>query len=403
MIKFLLALLILVFSFSSVFAAPSVTPTSKFKMYTTGTWQGFHQGNSNGATAGIASGFQNANSNLLMWVNLLDGVDVYADYYISVPPHAGQFYGDEGYVKVSKLPGENPVANVLNGLLFDRGIEVKAGQFELDYGNNHFVRSNNAVTDQNPLIGNYLVDADVVEFGLEMIGGFFGGAKWVLGVANGVNSQGFNSGKSYSLHAKIGYDNGLALSGYRADQCNADSTTAGLFRGPRNGSEYAAPTVGTSSILTGSGAGNLTLGQGKDVSGAQIDFAFGNKVLDIKGMVGYADDAGCIVSSKEVDDQWMYYGVEARLNTANPDFYLAARYSGAYTKMFLGAAQDGATVDRFQAGFGYTPWEDTLFKTELVYEKYNKFTKTYTGDPYFYGVITQISTAFTLFDNLAKK
>ena len=93
------------------------------------------------------------------------GIDVYFDLYLSSSHHVGEVTDHEGFIYISLLPDDYNIGN-LNKIL--KYIDIKAGHFELDFGNQHLFRSDNADVQRNPLIGNYIVDANTVAPAFEL-------------------------------------------------------------------------------------------------------------------------------------------------------------------------------------------------------------------------------------------
>ncbi|MBQ0739987.1 hypothetical protein J9332_37440, partial [Aquimarina celericrescens] len=77
---------------------------------------------------------------------------------------------------------------------------------EINYGDAHFTRSDNAATIYNPFIGNYLMDSFTTEVGFEA---YYRNNGWLamLGVTNGkLNQSVEETNTKPSFLAKFGYD-----------------------------------------------------------------------------------------------------------------------------------------------------------------------------------------------------
>lgn len=82
---------------------------------------------------------------------------------------------------------------------------IKIGHNEINYGDAHFRRSDNANALTNPFVGNLLMDAYATMVFAEVYyqrDGFI----TMVGATNGRLNQNANSGTSPSLYAKLGYD-----------------------------------------------------------------------------------------------------------------------------------------------------------------------------------------------------
>lgn len=359
-------------------------------------WQALENQNDAGTLPNLVPGFQAALGNLHLNLALAEGIDVYAELYMSSKHHPGQVMDREGWVKISGLPERWDLFGV--GPLFER-VNVKAGHFEVDFGNQHLYRSDNAQVQRNPLIGNYVVDPNTVEAGVELMGRE-GAFYWVAGYGSGVTVEDFQPGKGHSLHAKAGLSPAdtafdVAASVYRADHSGNPTgypnrgSAEELFSGNRSGSRYSGV------INLGSpDAGQLNLGRGQDVLAWQLDGAWRTDALRLSGLLGRMRDADLNGSEPgEPREEWWYYGVEAKYNLLFDIVYVAGRYSGARVPTYRGAESDGR-VDRFQAGLGYWLLQDAiLFKFEYVNQKYRNFDQVFADNPRFSGILVEGSVS----------
>lgn len=359
-------------------------------------WQALTHENEAGTLGDLSTGFQAALGNFHLYAGLAEGIDVYAELYLSSKHHAGYVMDREGWVRISRLPdgwdllGLNPVFEHL---------DIKAGHFEVDFGNQHLYRSDNAQVQRNPLIGNPVVDPNVVEAGLEVTG-YLGDAYLLAGLGSGVTVEDFQDGRGYSKHLKLGLvpdDSAyhVAASLYAADHSGNptgypnDGSAASLFSGNRSGSRYSGV------IRTGSAdAGQLNVGRGQDVLAWQFDAAYRGYPVELDGFVGWMEDVDLNGSEEgEPREAWTYYGLATRVDLMFDMLYLAGRYSGATTSEFRGQVVD-ARVDRFQFGLGYRLVEQMLFKVEYVTQAYDGFPAVYQDDPSFDGFLIEGSVSF---------
>ncbi len=266
-------------------------PKLRIGLDAVGVWQALSQKYEPDTLAKLPTGFQAAVGNMHFNATIVEGIDVYFELYLSSKPHAGQVYDREGYVYISKFP---KYLNIFNINKVFKYIDIKAGHFEVDFGNQHLIRSDNAQVQKNPLIGNYVVDPNTVEFGVELIGKY----KWfnaLFGVGSGVTVENFLPGRKYSTHGKIWIEPenklfNLAGSVYRVNQ--PGKLSAGrmtifteLFSGNRSGSRYSGVVEG------GPEAGQIKLGKGQNLTAWQIDAAFNKSPISLSGMFGWGKDA----------------------------------------------------------------------------------------------------------------
>lgn len=120
---------------------------------------------------------------------------------------------------------------------------IRVGMDEINYGDTHFRRSDNAGAIYNPFVGNYIMDSFTTEpFGevTLMKSGFLG----VVGLTNGRLNQSPTPGDDgFSVYAKVGYDRQLdedlrvRLTGSYYSS-SSKSTRDYLYNGDRAGARY---------------------------------------------------------------------------------------------------------------------------------------------------------------------
>jgi len=133
-------------------------------------------------------------------------------------------------------------------------VTIKIGQFDVDYGDQHYQRSDGGNTIYNPFMDNYIMDEFATEIGGELyyhtkcglfaMGGITNGEldPTVLGATKIDSATGQPNLYDPAYHAKIGYDKQLSsnfrlrISGSGYIDQSANSNT--LFGGDRTGSHY---------------------------------------------------------------------------------------------------------------------------------------------------------------------
>lgn len=373
-------------------------PPVKIRVLTVGAWQSLQQKNDNGSLPQIESGFQAALANLELFTTITPGIDVYADFYLSSRRHLGTLYAREGYLMISKLPENLNVLNI-NGKVF-KYFRIKGGHFEIDFGHQHLFRSDNADIYRNPLIGNYVVDPNTVEGGVELLGDF-GWLHLVGGIGNGVTTERFTDGRDYSEHGKILIEPAnkrffLAGSVYRVH--HSSNATTELFTALRSGSRYAG-VFGPNSLDSDPDAGQVFMGRGYDVTAYQFDAGVKVSRLSLSGLWGWYRDADTNsgITAGTPAEKWTYWGAEAKVDVTSRVF-AATRYSAARSSIIRGVEQDGQ-VGRLQVGAGYKIADGMLIKAEYVDQRYRDFkgtNQTYLGalNPRFRGFITEFGVKF---------
>ncbi|MDX5326512.1 MAG: hypothetical protein LPK80_09655, partial [Bacteroidota bacterium] len=109
----------------------------------------------------LAPGFNLATANLNFDVQLADGIRVAIESYMSARHHP-EFWVKGGYIQFDKLPMFD------NTDWFTDYVTVKIGHMEVNYGDQHFRRSDNGNVAYNAFVGNYIVDQFATEIGGEV-------------------------------------------------------------------------------------------------------------------------------------------------------------------------------------------------------------------------------------------
>jgi hypothetical protein len=349
-------------------------------------------------------GFQTAWGDLAFLADIGNGdMLVFFDLYISSRPHPSTTYGNEGYILVHQLPDAEGPTDWLNNTLF-KYVSVKMGHFEIDYGDFHYRRSDNAWVQRNPLIGNTIIDPDVEEIGMEI----FSKPQllnWLVGISSGTTTENLNEGRGVaSVHGKlwseITEDLRLSASGYYVDHSDnpvsgPGSTKGSLFSGRRSGGVYGA-------VLNGGNApGEVLPGKDQLVTSVQGDLSYTPGRWEFYGNLGWMEDADINGSGPGSPSESWTYGMAEAVYHFTPRVYAAGRYSVALANQVNGTSSQG-NVQRVQLGGGYWVTRRMLAKVEGVYQAYNEFdfddglvsgVDAVLG-PEFYGVIFEVSFAF---------
>lgn len=329
-----------------------------------------------------------------------DDFEVYFDLYLASRGHETTTYGHQGFILLRRLPG--PLAPVTDPIF--RFINVKAGAFEIDYGDQWMWRSNNADVQANPLIGNSVIDSETTEIGAEIFNDE-NRFNWLVGVGNGDTQTGFNDGKGFSAHAKLwGYpleSLRLSLSGYYADHTGDGTgypnggTKSRLFSGNRSGAAYSDLFAG------GHESGQVAPKNGQKVLAGQFDLTGRWGPFELYANAGYTKDADTNGDAEgEPEEAWEYHTAQAVWHF-NKVFYAAARYSGAFA-LKLNDQDSSGTVNRYQGGLGLWLTEGMLLKGEYVYQNLSGFDEAdgmVAGvqayrDPSFNGAVFEASYQF---------
>jgi hypothetical protein len=107
----------------------------------------------------IGHGFNNAVANLYLNAQLARGLRVEVTTFLSSRHHQDAWVKD-GYLLVDASPID---VDVLNSIM--KYLTLKVGHFEVDYGDEHYRRTDNGLAMYNPFVGNFIMDAFTTEIG----------------------------------------------------------------------------------------------------------------------------------------------------------------------------------------------------------------------------------------------
>lgn len=364
-------------------------PSLEVGVETAGILQDLTQKNQSNTLPEVPAGFQSAVGNVFVNSRITSGIDVYFELYLSSKHHEGYVMDHQGFIYLSKLPDNLNVLG-LNSLF--KYIDLKAGAFDIDYGNWHSIRSDNGRVQRNPFIGNYIVDANTEEPGIEVIA-HTGPFEEVLGVSNGTTTGDFKPNRGTAVHGKLRLrlqDRlDVAASVYRVNHSGNptgypnNGSYSSLYDGIRGGSRYSGVLGG------GAEVGQITPGNGQDVFAWQVDGSYLMRPLRFFGMIGVADDFDSNGSAAGTPaDNWSYFGGETEWYFT-PQVYLGGRYSEADARQ-LNGVDSNAKSYRIQLGGGYWLLDSILIKLEYVNQHY----KNFMDNQQFSGVLTEFSVKF---------
>ncbi|HKL03220.1 MAG TPA: hypothetical protein VJ911_06070, partial [Cryomorphaceae bacterium] len=166
-------------------------------------FQGLSQENDANNLQNLESNFNLATSNLDLDVALASGLRMHLRTYLSSQHHP-EPYVKGGYMQVDRLDfiSEGLASGLMENLRF------KVGHMELNYGDNHFRRTDNAAAIHNPFVGNYIMDS----FTTEVAGEVYyhnNGIMAMFGLSNGKLNQSVEESDittKPTVYGKLAYD-----------------------------------------------------------------------------------------------------------------------------------------------------------------------------------------------------
>ena len=330
----------------------------------------------------LTSNFNLPTANLNFDVQLAEGMRMHLRTYLSSRHHT-EAYVKGGYMQIDQLDF------IQEGLLSDvmEILTIKVGMDEINYGDAHFRRSDNAAAILNPFVGNYIMDNFTTEPYME-----FTVQKdailVVAGATNGrLNQSPMSGDDGFVVYGKAGYDS----------QVNED------LRVRLTGSIYTSSDKGTRDyIYGGDRAGSRYYGvmDGGDFSGRfnpryayQTAFQVnpfvkfqGLEFFGVFEMVNNGADAG---------GGFTQLGAEAiyRLGD-NEDFYIGGRFNSVSGELVDGAPSQ--EISRINVGGGWFLTNNVLTKLEYVMQSYSGdgWVGSVYEDGEFSGVMIEAVIAF---------
>jgi hypothetical protein len=355
--------------------------------------------------AKVSPGFQNAFGDLgfIAKFGRNQEIEVVFDMYLSSRNHPSQTYGNEGYIVLRGVPENLESLKFLEPIL--EKVDIKAGHMLVDFGDASGHRTNNAIAQKNPLVGNFVIDPNIVSIGMQASSKPNGRYGWLVGVSNGTTTEDWNVGRGFAYNGKLIFypvkSLRTSVSYIGTDQSDNPTKAAGgssmqMFTGNRSGERYAGILGG------GQAPGNVFPQAGEKFSAAQVDVTFDNgSPLELYGHYGITQDKdinGTAAGTPE--EKWTYFAGDV-VYRFTPALYAAARYSNASTDMLAGSSSDGR-VDRIQVGGGLWLTRNLLVKMEYVHQQYDGFAVGQVvnngiqawKNPSFSGVISEVSFSF---------
>lgn len=316
-------------------------------------FQGLSQTNSGDSLPELTSNFNLPTANLNLDVQLDDGLRMHLRTYLSSRHHT-EAYVKGGYLQMDKLDFVNE--GFLAGLM--DFTTIKVGMDEINYGDTHFRRTDNAHALLNPFVGNYIMDAFTTEPFAELTlqpSDFL----VVVGASNGrLNQKPTPGDDGVALYAKLGYDSDLGDNlRLRLTGSIYHSTKSGtrdyIYGGDRAGSRYYE-------VLDASDFSGRYNPRFAYMTAIQINPFVKFQGLEVFGVLEFANNGDA-----EVGGGFNQFGAEALYRFGGSEqLYVGGRYntvSGENT-------EDGATrkLDRLNVGGGWFMTPNVLTKLEYV-------------------------------------
>jgi len=360
----------------------------------------------------ITAGFQTAQANLFMDVQLADGIRLNVTSYLS-SKHHNETWVKGGYIQFDKLPFKGQIWSDIMKVT-----TIKVGHFEVDYGDEHYRRSDGGQALYNPFMEGNVMDEYATEIGGEVYvkkNGLFG----MFGLTNGMIKGNIDSlyalsnpdgdlHKSPSILLKAGFDKKIAdnvrlrlTASYYGNQSCGGNT---LFGGDRTGSNYQYVMELNSanpSSTTGAGTPLAFSGRFNPSFGKKINAFMFNAFVKAGGfeLFGTAETSSGRTASETSTRSANQYAVDAvyRFGAAE-NLFLGARYNTVSAQLANSKAityTGNVNINRVALAGGWFATKNVLIKAEYVNQVYDNFpTADYRSSGKFYGYVVEAVVGF---------
>ncbi|WP_428329497.1 hypothetical protein [Mucilaginibacter sp.] len=360
----------------------------------------------------LTDGFNLPMANLNVDVQLADGIRLNLTSYLATRHHEDTWVKG-GYIQFDKL-------TFLHSDLIDqimKSFTVKIGQNDVDYGDQHFRRSDGGNTIYNPFVENYIMDEFATETGAEVYYHHPSGLFLMGGVTNGELNEtvvapvkidsATKKVNQYApaFHGKIGFDKQLnadtriRLSGSFYSVSSANSST--LFGGDRTGSHYyyVMENQNVANGTTLSNAVDYSPFSGRFNPGfsEEVHTYMGNLFLKYKGLefFGTYENAKGRSITESTNRRATQYAADViyRFPENKENFWLGVRYN-TVTAALQGITPD-VTINRTVGSAGWFMTKNIMMKVEYVNQVYKNYPDTnILNGGKFDGVMLEAAIAF---------
>jgi hypothetical protein len=347
----------------------------------------------------MGHGFNTALANGYLNAQVAPGIRVAMTSYLS-SRHHNETWVKDGYALIDESPIDNPILNKIM-----RYTTLKVGHFEINYGDQHFRRTDGGQSLFNPFVGNYVTDAFTTEIGGELYvrdHGFLGMFSMTGGEIKGTVEAPVKRSPAYIT--KFGFDKQFSptlrtrLTASSYNHKTAASST--LYTGSRTGSRYFDVLENTvSSISTNAWSGEVRPGFSSRVNAYVINPFIKYRGLEFFGNIetasGFSGYPGLVGSTADtLTRTWRQLAGDVTYRFWNEKLYVAARWNQAGGQISNTILND-VTVRRNQYAAGWYVNPMMLMKLEYVNQKYLDFpTSDIRNGGQFKGFMIESTLAF---------
>ena len=360
----------------------------------------------------LSNGFDLPMANLNVDAQLEDGIRMNITVYLATRHHEDTWVKG-GYIQFDKLLFLH--SDLVDQLM--KSFTIKIGQNDIDYGDQHYRRSDGGNTIYNPFVENYIMDEFATEIGAEVYYHSKSGLFLMGGISNGeLDPTVITATKIDSLtgqpnkydpafHGKIGFDKQInqdfrfrATGSFYTVSSDNSST---LFGGDRTGSHYfdvmENQAVANATVLSDENDYSAFSGRLNPGFSEELHTYMGNLFLKYDGLefFGTIEDAHGRAITERVNRQATQYAADLiyRFPQGKENLWVGFRYN-TVTALLQGNTSN-ITVNREAGSFGWFLTKNILMKAEYVNQDYlNYATNNILNGGNFHGAVLEASIGF---------
>lgn len=360
----------------------------------------------------LTNGFDLPMANLNVDAQLADGIRMNITVYLATRHHEDTWVKG-GYIQFDKLLFLH--SDLVNELM--KSFTIKIGQNDIDYGDQHYRRSDGGNTMYNPFIENYIMDEFATEIGMEVYYHNKSGLFLMGGISNGeldptvVQSTKIDSATGQlnkfdpAFHGKIGFDKQInsdfrfRLTGsfYTVNSDNSNT----LFGGDRTGSHYfdvmENHAIANGTTLSDENDYSAFSGRFNPGFSEELHTYMGNLFLKYDGLefFGTVEDAHGRAITETTNRKANQYAADLiyRFPQGRENFWVGLRYN-TVTALLQGYTSN-IRVNREAGSLGWFITKNIMAKAEYVNQSYEGYpSNNILNGGNFHGAILEASLGF---------
>lgn len=360
----------------------------------------------------LAHAFQLPMANLNVDVQLADGIRMNLTSYLASRHHE-ETWVKGGYIQFDKLLFLN--SPLINDIM--KSVTIRIGQNDVDYGDQHFRRTDGGSTLYNPFIENYIMDEFATELGAQIYYHTKSGLFLMGGVTNGLLDESVNGATkidsaTHQLNkfepaflGKLGFDKQInqdfrfRISGSFYTLSSGNSNT--LFGGDRTGSHYfdvmENQAIANGTTLTNANDYSAFSGRLNPGFSEEVHTYMGNLFLKYKGLefFGTIENARGRTITETVNRKATQYAGDVIywFPKDKENFWVGFRYN-TVTAALQGLTSN-ITVNRAAGSFGWFLTHNIMMKAEYMSQEYLNYPpNNILNGGKFNGVVLEASIGF---------